>query len=91
MTFFPDVPPYYIKCVTLVVDVKSHITMVHFFPVFVLHLCKFSSTALIVFQVAHLAKTENNDVACVLSWHMASDMDCVITLTTEQVLVVFIV
>ena len=27
----------------------------------------------------------DDDVARVLSWHMASDMDCVVTLTTEKV------
>ena len=25
------------------------------------------------------------DIACVLSWHMAGDMDCLITLTTKKV------
>ena len=36
-------------------------------------------------QVAHLAHVVNDDVARVFSWHMASDMDCVVTLTTEKV------
>lgn len=27
----------------------------------------------------------DDDVARVLSWHMASDMDCVVTLTTDKV------
>ena len=36
-------------------------------------------------QVAHLAQVVDDDVARVLSWHMASDMDCVVTLTTEKV------
>ena len=36
-------------------------------------------------QVAHLAQVVDDDVARVLSWHMASDMDCVVTLTTDKV------
>ena len=36
-------------------------------------------------QVSHLAQVVDDDVARVLSWHMASDMDCVVTLTTEKV------
>ena len=36
-------------------------------------------------QVAHLAQVVDDDVARVLSWHMTSDMDCVITLITEKV------
>ena len=36
-------------------------------------------------QVAHVAQVVDDDVARVLSWHMASDMDCVLTLTTEKV------
>ena len=28
-----------------------------------------------------------NDIARVLSWHLSGDMDCVITLTTEKVLI----
>ena len=36
-------------------------------------------------QVAHLAEVRDDDVARVLSWHLASDMDCVITVTLEQV------
>lgn len=35
-------------------------------------------------KVAHLAQVVDDDVARVLSWHMASDMDCVVTLTTEK-------
>ena len=38
-----------------------------------------------MFQVGHLAVVHEDDVARVLSWHLASDMDCVITTTTEQV------
>ena len=36
-------------------------------------------------QVAHLAQVVDDDVARVLSWHMASDMDCVVTPTTEKI------
>ena len=36
-------------------------------------------------QVAHLAQVVDDDVARVSSWHMASDMDCIVTLTTEKV------
>ena len=25
------------------------------------------------------------DIACVLSWHMGGDMDCLVTLTTKKV------
>jgi len=39
---------------------------------------------LYIYQVAHLAQVEDDDVARVLSWHMASDMDCVVTLTTSK-------
>ncbi|EDO36680.1 predicted protein [Nematostella vectensis] len=35
-------------------------------------------------KVAHLAQVEDDAVARVLSWHMASDMDCVVTLTTSK-------
>ncbi|KAK3699756.1 hypothetical protein QZH41_015606, partial [Actinostola sp. cb2023] len=35
-------------------------------------------------KVAHLAQVKDDDVARVLSWHMASDMDCVVTLTTSK-------
>uniref|UniRef100_A0A6P8HCY5 Structural maintenance of chromosomes flexible hinge domain-containing protein 1-like isoform X2 n=1 Tax=Actinia tenebrosa TaxID=6105 RepID=A0A6P8HCY5_ACTTE len=35
-------------------------------------------------KVAHLAQVADDDVARVLSWHMASDMDCVVTLTTAK-------
>ncbi|KAM8966908.1 structural maintenance of chromosomes flexible hinge domain-containing protein 1 [Pelodytes ibericus] len=34
-------------------------------------------------KIAHLAFIEDNEAAKVISWHMASDMDCVVTLTTE--------
>ena len=43
------------------------------------------SLACLPLQVAHLAQVADDDVARVLSWHMASDMDCVVTLTTEKV------
>lgn len=50
-------------------------------PVSALHVTYLSSPL----QVAHLAQVVDDDVARVLSWHMASDMDCVVTLTTEKV------
>ncbi|XP_030068875.1 structural maintenance of chromosomes flexible hinge domain-containing protein 1 isoform X2 [Microcaecilia unicolor] len=34
-------------------------------------------------KIAHLAEIENEEAARVISWHMASDMDCVVTTTTE--------
>ncbi|XP_075682492.1 structural maintenance of chromosomes flexible hinge domain-containing protein 1 [Rhinoderma darwinii] len=34
-------------------------------------------------KIAHLAHIEDEQVAVVISWHLASDMDCVVTLTTE--------
>ncbi|OCT76683.1 structural maintenance of chromosomes flexible hinge domain-containing protein 1 [Xenopus laevis] len=34
-------------------------------------------------KIAHLALIEDNEAAKVISWHMASDMDCVVTLTTD--------
>uniref|UniRef100_A0A8C3TGG1 Structural maintenance of chromosomes flexible hinge domain containing 1 n=1 Tax=Chelydra serpentina TaxID=8475 RepID=A0A8C3TGG1_CHESE len=33
-------------------------------------------------KIAHLAQIEDDKAAKVISWHMASDMDCVVTLTT---------
>ncbi|XP_066478874.1 structural maintenance of chromosomes flexible hinge domain-containing protein 1 isoform X2 [Tiliqua scincoides] len=33
-------------------------------------------------KISHLAQIEDNEAAKVISWHLASDMDCVITLTT---------
>jgi hypothetical protein len=33
-------------------------------------------------KIAHLAQVVEDDIARVLSWHMASDMDCVVTMTT---------
>ncbi|XP_048363519.1 structural maintenance of chromosomes flexible hinge domain-containing protein 1 isoform X2 [Sphaerodactylus townsendi] len=33
-------------------------------------------------KIAHLATIEENEAAKVISWHLASDMDCVVTLTT---------
>ncbi|XP_067835802.1 structural maintenance of chromosomes flexible hinge domain-containing protein 1 isoform X2 [Heptranchias perlo] len=41
------------------------------------------SSADILGKIAHLAMIENDEVAKVISWHMASDMDCVVTLTTD--------
>lgn len=34
-------------------------------------------------QIAHLAQIEDDRAAVVISWHLASDMDCVVTLTTD--------
>ncbi|XP_042299149.1 structural maintenance of chromosomes flexible hinge domain-containing protein 1-like isoform X1 [Sceloporus undulatus] len=34
-------------------------------------------------KISHLAHIEDNEAAKVISWHLASDMDCVITLTTS--------
>ncbi|XP_075441381.1 structural maintenance of chromosomes flexible hinge domain-containing protein 1 isoform X3 [Ascaphus truei] len=34
-------------------------------------------------KIAHLAQIEDNEAAKVISWHMASDMDCVVTMTTD--------
>ncbi|XP_054840467.1 structural maintenance of chromosomes flexible hinge domain-containing protein 1 isoform X2 [Eublepharis macularius] len=34
-------------------------------------------------KIAHLAQIEDNEAAKVISWHLASDMDCVVTLTTS--------
>jgi len=47
-------------------------------------LSSFVRCCLYIYQVAHLAQVEDDDVARVLSWHMASDMDCVVTLTTSK-------
>uniref|UniRef100_A0A8C6Y744 SMC hinge domain-containing protein n=1 Tax=Naja naja TaxID=35670 RepID=A0A8C6Y744_NAJNA len=33
-------------------------------------------------KISHLAQIEDDEVAKVISWHLASDMDCVVTLTT---------
>ncbi|XP_078396761.1 structural maintenance of chromosomes flexible hinge domain-containing protein 1 [Cetorhinus maximus] len=41
------------------------------------------SSADILGKIAHLAVIEDDEVAKVISWHMASDMDCVVTLTTD--------
>ncbi|KAM4686989.1 structural maintenance of chromosomes flexible hinge domain-containing protein 1 isoform 1-T1 [Amazona ochrocephala] len=40
-------------------------------------------------KIAHLAQIEDNEAAKVISWHLASDMDCVITLTTEAARSIF--
>lgn len=37
-----------------------------------------------IFKVAHLAEVEDNTIAWVLSWHLMSEMDCVITKTTAK-------
>ncbi|ETE65382.1 Structural maintenance of chromosomes flexible hinge domain-containing protein 1, partial [Ophiophagus hannah] len=34
-------------------------------------------------KVSHLAQIEDDQVAKVISWHLASDMDCIVTLTTS--------
>uniref|UniRef100_UPI0020228646 structural maintenance of chromosomes flexible hinge domain-containing protein 1 n=1 Tax=Myodes glareolus TaxID=447135 RepID=UPI0020228646 len=34
-------------------------------------------------KIAHLAQIEDDRAAVVISWHLASDMDCVVTLTTD--------
>ncbi|XP_043921496.1 structural maintenance of chromosomes flexible hinge domain-containing protein 1 [Protopterus annectens] len=34
-------------------------------------------------KIGHLAQVEEEEAAKVVSWHLASDMDCVVTLTTE--------
>lgn len=41
------------------------------------------------FQIAHLAQIENSEAAKVISWHLASDMDCVVTLTTDSARQIF--
>jgi len=40
---------------------------------------------LVSFQVGQLALVEDDPVARVLSWHMGSDMDCLVTYTTKKV------
>ncbi|XP_041101320.1 structural maintenance of chromosomes flexible hinge domain-containing protein 1 [Polyodon spathula] len=40
-------------------------------------------------KIAHLAQIENNEAAKVISWHLASDMDCVVTLTTDSARQIF--
>ncbi|KAL4217928.1 inactivation of X chromosome by DNA methylation [Mactra antiquata] len=35
-------------------------------------------------KIGHLAQIKDNDAARVLSWHMSSDMDCVVTMTTKK-------
>ncbi|XP_055489430.1 structural maintenance of chromosomes flexible hinge domain-containing protein 1 [Leucoraja erinacea] len=40
-------------------------------------------------KIAHLAMIEDDEVAKVISWHMASDMDCVVTLTTDAARCIF--
>ncbi|XP_021120852.1 structural maintenance of chromosomes flexible hinge domain-containing protein 1 isoform X2 [Heterocephalus glaber] len=34
-------------------------------------------------KIAHLAQIEDDRAAMVISWHLASDMDCVVTMTTD--------
>ncbi|KAM4026795.1 structural maintenance of chromosomes flexible hinge domain-containing protein 1 [Anomaloglossus baeobatrachus] len=40
-------------------------------------------------KIAHLAYIEDEQVAAVLSWHLASDMDCVVTQTTEAARLIY--
>ncbi|KAK6490749.1 structural maintenance of chromosomes flexible hinge domain-containing protein 1 [Huso huso] len=40
-------------------------------------------------KIAHLAQIENSEAAKVISWHLASDMDCVVTLTTDSARQIF--
>ncbi|XP_053383340.1 structural maintenance of chromosomes flexible hinge domain-containing protein 1-like isoform X2 [Mercenaria mercenaria] len=35
-------------------------------------------------KIGHLAQISDDDAARVLSWHMSSDMDCVVTMTTKK-------
>ena len=35
-------------------------------------------------QVGHLAEVDDENEAYVLSWHMASDMDCILTTTVAK-------
>ncbi|XP_018408855.1 PREDICTED: structural maintenance of chromosomes flexible hinge domain-containing protein 1 [Nanorana parkeri] len=37
----------------------------------------------IIGKIAHLAYVEDDEAAKVISWHLASDMDCVVTQTTD--------
>ncbi|XP_070276661.1 structural maintenance of chromosomes flexible hinge domain-containing protein 1 isoform X2 [Myotis yumanensis] len=41
------------------------------------------SSGNILGKIAHLAQIEDDRAAMVISWHLASDMDCVVTLTTD--------
>ncbi|XP_002741520.2 structural maintenance of chromosomes flexible hinge domain-containing protein 1-like [Saccoglossus kowalevskii] len=43
----------------------------------------------VIGKIAHLATIENDDIARVLSWHMASDMDCVVTRTNTKAMEVY--
>ncbi|XP_066579517.1 structural maintenance of chromosomes flexible hinge domain-containing protein 1 isoform X2 [Amia ocellicauda] len=40
-------------------------------------------------KIAHLAHVADNEAAKVISWHLASDMDCVVTLTTDAARQIF--
>ncbi|XP_078492446.1 structural maintenance of chromosomes flexible hinge domain-containing protein 1-like isoform X3 [Ciona intestinalis] len=35
-------------------------------------------------KIGHLALISDDDAACVLSWHMSADMDCLVTFTTKK-------
>lgn len=62
---------FYSYCCSLVVKVLK---IVFFF---------FNKFLLKWLQIAHLAQIEDDRAAVVISWHLASDMDCVVTLTTD--------
>ncbi|XP_055997294.1 structural maintenance of chromosomes flexible hinge domain-containing protein 1-like isoform X2 [Ostrea edulis] len=38
----------------------------------------------VIGKIGHLAEIEDKDIARVLSWHMSSDIDCVVTSTTKM-------
>ncbi|XP_070535302.1 structural maintenance of chromosomes flexible hinge domain-containing protein 1-like [Ptychodera flava] len=40
-------------------------------------------------KIAHLSQIGDDDIARVLSWHMASDMDCVVTRTNSKAIEVY--
>lgn len=40
-------------------------------------------------KISHLAEIEDSEVAKVISWHLASDMDCIVTLTTAAARCIF--
>lgn len=44
-----------------------------------------SLTFIYLIQIGHLAEIADPDIARVLSWHMSSDIDCVVTKTTKSV------
>uniref|UniRef100_A0A670YMS1 Structural maintenance of chromosomes flexible hinge domain containing 1 n=1 Tax=Pseudonaja textilis TaxID=8673 RepID=A0A670YMS1_PSETE len=40
-------------------------------------------------KISHLAQIEDDEVAKVISWHLTSDMDCIVTLTTAAACRIF--